>query len=282
MVSDTLLCLYQLGWVPLAPLGTASSVNSPHTNHTAVCFRRRGGEEGSSLSRSVSTLTLSDLNLGPAGTCDTCLCIQRLSYRKQNCSTCHYLVFRGTPHTVLFSVVTGLQTRAGSSLVGVSVNIASIICDYTNTMPPVINNHALPTCLNKLQVIQLRDANNAIYDDVMSCLLREGFGLVLDVDISQDNSLYFFVKDQPVRPEMKRMKSVRKTNNSKPRVVSFRRKVLTRQFSGGSGNRTPRVKKRPETLAWWQQASTDTSEWETEDEDDVHNWTRLSWLMLAF
>ena len=252
MVSDTLLCLYQLGWVPLAPLGSASTTT--HTSHTSVCFRRRLGDHDL-LSLSVSTLSLSELG---QATCDTCLCIQRLG---------DYLVFRGTPHTVLLGLVTGLR----HTIMGVSLTIASIISDYTASMPPVLG--CLPARLARDQVIQLGNTHSGVYDEVMACLVREGFGLVLDMDISMENTLYLFVKEKTVKQgqEVKRHKSVKKVN--KPRVVSFRRKVLTRQFSGNGSKSArvpgPRGKQRAEQgLAWWQQASTDTSEWETETEDD--------------
>ena len=87
--------------------------------------------------------------------------------------------------------------------------------------------------------------------------------MVLDVDISDTNTLYFFVKNKT--RHIKRYKSIKQKTVNKPRVVSMRRKLVSRQLSG-NGNTKPRPG--AGKLAWWQQASTDTSEWETEVEDN--------------
>merc|ERR1712165_454096 len=66
----------------------------------------------------------------------------------------------------------------------------------------------------------------------MTCLAREGYSLALDVDVDSLNGVYFFVKDRPAQT-VKRLKSVKLKHRT--RVLSLRRKVVTRQMSGGSG-----------------------------------------------
>ena len=251
--------------MPLAPLGSGTinhhQDHHQQHHHTAVCFKRQdtfASPRVASISASTLSLPQSpDLSLSSA-TCQTCLCLQRCG---------QYLVFRGCPHPVLHSLVTNLHQRG--AVAGVSLSVASIISDYTVHMPPVLNT--CPASISTCQVLLLSSTSTCVYDDVMSCLAKEGYSLTLDLDISMDNTIYFFVKDRTtIRPGIKRLKSVKQKNNKPSRVVSLRRKAVTRQFSTGStkGRGETRESRGPGKLAWWQQASTDTSEWETEAEDD--------------
>ena len=133
-------------------------------------------------------------------------------------------------------------------------------------MPPVLDN--IPVTITDCLVLRLRETGAEMYEKVTSCLVREGFSPTLELDIAQTNTLYFFIKDRPVATRVKRLKSVKgRQGGGKPRVVSLRRKMVTRQMSSSSGGRiAPRAA--PQKLAWWQQASTDSSEWETEAEDE--------------
>ena len=135
-------------------------------------------------------------------------------------------------------------------------------------MPPVLDN--IPATITDCLVLRLKETGAEMYEKVTSCLVREGFSLTLELDIAQTNTLYFFIKDRPVAPRVRRLKSVKgRPGGGKPRVVSLRRKMVTRQMSsssGGGGRIVPRAA--PQKLAWWQQASTDSSEWETETEDE--------------
>ena len=136
-------------------------------------------------------------------------------------------------------------------------------------MPPVLDN--IPVTITDCLVLRLKETGAEMYEKVTSCLVREGFSPTLELDIAQTNTLYFFIKDRPVAPRVRRLKSVKgRPGGGKPRVVSLRRKMVTRQMSsssGGGGRITPRAV--PQKLAWWQQASTDSSEWETDAEDET-------------
>ncbi len=140
-------------------------------------------------------------------------------------------------------------------------------------MPPVLDN--IPVTINDCQVLRLRETGAEMCEKVTSCLVREGFSPVLELDIAVTNALYFFIKDRPVTQRVRRLKSVKGRpgpGGGKPRVVSLRRKMVTRQLSSTSGGPGPGARTgraAPEKLAWWQQASTDSSEWETEAEDEA-------------
>ena len=82
-----------------------------HLHHTAVCFKRR---EHQLQPVSMSTLSLASQSSDHIP--DACLCLQRYG---------QYLVFRGTPHTVIFSLVNGLEhdTILGISLGGLRFGV---------------------------------------------------------------------------------------------------------------------------------------------------------------
>ena len=138
-------------------------------------------------------------------------------------------------------------------------------------MPPVLDN--IPVTINDCLVLRLKETGAEMYEKVTSCLVREGFSPVLELAITVTNTLYFFIKDRPVAQQrVRRLKSVKgRPGGGKPRVVSLRRKMVTRQLSSSSGAGGARTQARPQKLAWWQQASTDSSEWETEAEDEVED-----------
>ena len=137
-------------------------------------------------------------------------------------------------------------------------------------MPPVLDN--IPVTINDCQVLRLRETGAEMCEKVTSWLVREGYSPVLELDIAVTNALYFFIKDRPVAQRVRRLKSVKGRpgpGGGKPRVVSLRRKMVTRQLSSGAGPGARTARPAPQKLAWWQQASTDSSEWETEAEDEA-------------
>ena len=139
-------------------------------------------------------------------------------------------------------------------------------------MPPVLDN--IPVTINDCLVLRLKETGAEMYEKVTSCLVREGFSPVLELAIAVTNTLYFFIKDRPVAQRVRRLRSVKgRPGGGKPRVVSLRRKMVTRQLSSTSGAGGGRTAPRPapQKLAWWQQASTDSSEWETEAEDEAED-----------
>ena len=70
---------------------------------------------------------------------------------------------------------------------------------------------------------------------VDSSLAKEGFSISLDVQLDNNNAVYFFVKDRPAH-SVKRLKSVKLKHGA--RVLSLRRKVVTKQISGRRNKRT--------------------------------------------
>ena len=108
-----------------------------------------------------------------------------------------------------------------------SVPVASVISDYTSSMPPVLDSG--PASVLTSQSILLHNADLSVYEGVMTCLAREGFSISLDVQLDNNNAVYFFVKDRPAH-SVKRLKSVKLKHRT--RVLSLRRKVVTRQISG--------------------------------------------------
>ena len=105
--------------------------------------------------------------------------------------------------------------------------VASVISDYTSSMPPVLVRG--PASVLSSQSILLHNADLSVYEGVMTCLAREGFSISLDVQLDNNNAVYFFVKDRPAQT-VKRLKSVKLKHRA--RVLSLRRKVVTRQISG--------------------------------------------------
>ena len=105
--------------------------------------------------------------------------------------------------------------------------VASVISDYTSSMPPVLERG--PASILTSQSILLHNADLSVYEGVMTCLVREGFSISLDVQLDSQNAVYFFVKDRPAQT-VKRLKSVKLKHRT--RVLSLRRKVVTRQISG--------------------------------------------------
>ena len=197
ILTEVLVSLYSLGWSPLAPLATAQH------QHTAVCFKRTKAPRAEP--------SLSDLNISTS-----CFCLQRLG---------DYLVLRGVPSTLLYTLVTSLHHTG--DIAGVSLTVSSVIVDYAASLPPVL--HSVPPSISSAQSILLHNADLSVYEGVMSCLAREGYSIALDVEVDSLNAIYFFVKDRPAQT-VKRMKSVKLKHRS--RVLSLRRKVVTRQISG--------------------------------------------------
>ena len=199
LFNKVLVSLHRSGWTPLAPLA------SSHHHHTAVCFKRSGGQSRREAARGDLALSF---------------CLQRLG---------DFLVLRGVPNTLLYSLVTSLhQTR---DIAGVSVKVSSVISDYAASLPPVLSS--VPASISSAQSILLHNADLSVYEGVMTCLAREGYSLTLDVDVDSLNGVYFFVKDRPAQT-VKRLKSVKLKHRT--RVLSLRRKVVTRQMSGRQHN----------------------------------------------
>ena len=120
-------------------------------------------------------------------------------------------------------------------------------------MPPVLDN--IPVAINDCQVLRLRETGAEMCEKVTSCLVREGYSPVLELDIAVTNALYFFIKDRPVAQRVRRLKSVKGRpgpGGGKPRVVSLRRKMVTRQLSSGAGPGARTARAAPQKLAWWQ------------------------------
>ena len=286
LVADTLLCLYQNGWQPMAPLdiGVRKQHRDAAGPQTTVCFKRKEEprrEEDQYGSRysvlSSSTRSSKDME-------HSCICLE--TYGSQ------YLGFHEAPNTVLHDIVQAIQEEYKEGVQGVSMGVASVLGDYLPDMPPTLPTH--PGLANE-KYLQL-GGNPWSSDDlvtretlqmsIIACLTREGYKLSMDITMDTTSRVFFFIRDidsystEVIIPDMAKL-SVGDYN--RPTVVrskssffrnyngrtrkrtrgSFRKKTIVQEA------RAPSVmsyKPRLSELAWWQQASTDMSS-DQEEED---------------
>ena len=247
-----------------------------------VMFKKREDTSASdsySSRYSVLSSTGSSRDLG-----QSCLCLE-------TCGS-NYLGFHEVPNTILHELVTSIQTDHKAGVCGVSISVASVISDYMQNMPPVLQSYS--HLINE-KYVQI-GGNPWTSDDlatceslqmsIIACLTRKGYRLSLDINMDLTSRVYFFIKDsdnnsdEVLVPDMSNLD----IGGGNRATVIRSKSSFFRNYKGRtkSGSKLARTKIRTETrevrensvmsykpklseLAWWQQASTDMS---SDQEDD--------------
>ena len=273
LVADTLLCLYRSGWQPMTPIDVGMQSHEQH--QTAICFQRGKGkaELGSSdlLSHSKE---------------DSCLCLE--TYQNT------FLGFHNVCNEVLLDLVTTIQQRWSPGIRGVSAGVASVISDYWADMPRVLPGYSE---IQEEKFIKLegrpwstdpqegRDLEDSILAEnlqisIVACLSKQGYTLSMDINMDTTSRVFFFIKSME-----QSMAEVRVPNNAgaglgeketlsvyRPLVLRHRSSFF-RSYNGKSMSLRKKVQAslrrkavaRQDTdreVQWWQQASTDHSDYE--------------------
>jgi hypothetical protein len=285
MVADTLLSLYQAGWEPMTPMDMG---HKQEGLTSSICFHRRKGRDLCGSSGSIKTEVSFEDN--------SCLCLEIFQDK--------FLGFHNISHTVLLEIVTTVQREWTPGIRGVSMEVASVITDYTTNMPPVLAAHPQ---LRDEKYIQLEGepwaggqedpvSTENLQLTIIACLTREGYKLSMDINMDTTSRVYFFIRDSEEQsgevrvPNMSGAGLGEKDTLSvyRPLVVrsknsflrkhpgnlrSLRRKVsqkvrasLRRKAVVRQGRQDTVVAYKPtETGAWWQQCTTDSSYQSEED-----------------
>merc|ERR1711915_108175 len=277
MVADVLLSLYQNGWQPMAPLdrGLKKQENLQSGPEATVCFRKKEKSDGLSSASSI-------------GNEDSCICLETYGS--------NYLGFHEAPNTILHDIVTTLQSDYKEGIAGVSNGVASVIRDYIEEMPQVLPT--FPDLVNE-KYIQLggnpwssEDAmtRETLQMSIVACLTKEGYRLSIDITMDATSRVFFFIKNnesnsnevlipdmakssngESNRPTLFRSKSSffrnyngrLKTTRKRANKASLRRKAIVHDLqTNPKSNNKPKLGE----LAWWQQASTDVSSDQEDDE----------------
>ena len=283
LVADTLMSLYQAGWEPMTPIEMGLNNHTvPDGLRTDICFRKK-----ESVEEAGSTFSLITPRRDSTEDDQTCLCLE----------TCqdHCLGLYNVPNTVLHELVTTIQAGWVPGIRGVSMAVASVIQDYTPSMPPVI-----PGCSNILtDKFILLEGNpwsfspqegknaEALQVSMIACLSKAGYKLSMDINMEANTRVFFLTKNledtkaevrvpnnagaglgeketlSVYRPMLIRHKSSffrsyhSKTASFRNRIrASLRRSAMTRR---GRQDTVMSYKPAGTEPAWWQQASTDTA-----------------------
>eukprot|EP00092_Neocalanus_flemingeri_P001900 GFUD01002028.1.p1 GENE.GFUD01002028.1~~GFUD01002028.1.p1 ORF type:complete len:383 (-),score=76.39 GFUD01002028.1:152-1300(-) len=286
LVADTLLSLYQNGWQPVAPLDMGLKKQGKAGLQATVCFMRKKDtlvSDPYSSTYSVLSSTGSSRDWE-----NSCLCLETYGS--------NYLGFHEVSNTILHELVTSIQNDYPAGVQGVSMGVASVISDYTSNMPSVLPGH--PDLINE-KYLQL-GGNPWTSDDlvtretlqmsIIACLTKEGYKLSMDINMDATSRVFFFIKDSDSsigevlipdmaklcvgdysRPTVIRSKSSffrnynGRSNSMKRRArVSLRKKAVSREVRENS---VMSYKPKLSEPAWWQQASTDVSSDQEEEED---------------
>jgi len=284
LVADTLLSLYQNSWQPMSPLdvGIKKHQKAAAGIQATICFKKRKEDQrgveqyGSRYSMLSSADSSKDME-------HSCICLE--TYGSQ------YLGFHEVSNTILHDIVHAIQEEYKEGVQGVSMGVASVLSDYIPDMPPTLPTH--PGLANE-KYIQLGGhpwssedlvTRETLEMAIIASLTREGYKLSMDITMDATSRVFFFIRDhdssstEVLIPDMAKL-SVGDYN--RPTVVRSKSSFF-RNYNGRTRKRTkgslrkrtisrevraPPVmthKPRLSELAWWQQASTDMS---SDQEDD--------------
>ena len=156
LVADTLLSLYQNGWQPMTPLDLwmKKQFSSSTGPQATICFKKKeeprwSDQYGSRFSVLSSAGSSKDME-------NTCICLETYGS--------NYLGFHEASNTILHDIVTAIQNEYSEGVQGVSIGVASVISDYTRSMPPILPGH--PDLVNE-KYIQL-GGNPWISDELLT------------------------------------------------------------------------------------------------------------------
>lgn len=282
LVADTLLCLYKAGWQPMTPIDVVMQKHEGH--QTDICFRRGKDKEELGSSDLLSLIKGSETQE------NSCLCLE--TYQDT------YLGFHNVCNEVLLDLVTTIKERWSPGIRGISIGVASVISDYCADMPRVLPGYS---GIQKEKFMKLegrpwsfdaqegKDIDDSILAEklqisIVACLSKQGYTLGMDINMDTTSRVFFFIRSvndstaevrvpnnagaglgeketlSVYRPLVSRHRSsfFRSYNGKSLRKkvqASLRRKALAREGTHDTamGSRQP---------AWWQQASTDASDYE--------------------
>ena len=277
LVADTLLCLYKTGWQPMTPIEVG--IQKPEKHQTAVCFRRLRdtSEAGSSEYKDRASEE------------DSCLCLETYDDT--------YLGLHNVSNQVVLDIVMTIQQHWSPGIQGVSTGVVSVISDYCHNTPPTLPqysaSHTLkiiklsgrPWAVHAQEGKDLEDTISAenLQVSIVACLSKQGYTLGMDINMDTTSRVFFFIKSVTDHSAEVRVPNNAGAGLGEKNTLSVYRPLVLRHrssfFRSYNGknfalHRKVQASLRRKTMArkdvqssnrqteWWQQTSTDNSDYE--------------------